>query len=186
MSVVITAEPAAFNTASHGTPDTCWDALLRDEAPLALGCDAIVVVSPHPDDEVLGAGGLIRVAAMAGHEVTILSVTDGEAAYPDWRGLGKIRRRELSNALNALAPSKVTSEPLNIPDGRVDQHRSALRDAHRAAPVAQTRCWWGRMSATAIQTTTPRARCASKLPRHAAQPCGATRSGAGTTEAQSS
>ena len=129
MSVVITAEPAAFNTASHGTPDTCWDALLRDEAPLALGCDAIVVVSPHPDDEVLGAGGLIRVAAMAGHEVTILSVTDGEAAYPDWRGLGKIRRRELSNALNALAPSKVTSEPLNIPDGRVDQHRSALRDA---------------------------------------------------------
>jgi hypothetical protein len=39
-------------------------------------------VTPHPDDEILGAGGLIRACAMAGRKVTVLSVTDGEAADP--------------------------------------------------------------------------------------------------------
>jgi hypothetical protein len=71
---------------------------------LALPCSGIVVVSPHPDDEVLGAGGLICSAARAGQNLIVLSVTDGEAAYPDWKGLDRIRQREVSDALNVLGP----------------------------------------------------------------------------------
>jgi LmbE family N-acetylglucosaminyl deacetylase len=85
-----------------------------------------MVVSPHPDDEILGAGGLIRAAARAGCEMSILSVTDGEAAYPDWPGLEDVRCQELRDALSAVTPLTVTVERLKIPDGRVNEHRARL------------------------------------------------------------
>jgi LmbE family N-acetylglucosaminyl deacetylase len=120
---------AAFNPAQHGTPETSWEAALRDAPLLSLSGSAIVIVSPHPDDEILGAGGLIRSAACAGHEVAVLSVTDGEAAYPDWEGLDKIRRRELRDALSILVPQTVSTRHLSIPDGKVDENRAVLFDA---------------------------------------------------------
>ncbi|RMF82156.1 MAG: PIG-L family deacetylase [Planctomycetota bacterium] len=44
----------------------------------------ILVVAPHPDDEVLGCGGTIRRYASAGHEVHIAIVTRGWAPlFPD-------------------------------------------------------------------------------------------------------
>lgn len=44
----------------------------------------MLVVAPHPDDEVLGCGGTIRRYAAAGHEVHIAIVTRGWAPlYPD-------------------------------------------------------------------------------------------------------
>jgi LmbE family N-acetylglucosaminyl deacetylase len=120
---------ASFNPVHHGTPETSWEAALRNAPLLSLPCSAIVVVSPHPDDEILGAGGLIRSAVRAGHEVTVLSVTDGEAAYPDWEGLDRIRRREVRDALSVLVPQTVATRHLSIPDGKVDENRAALSDA---------------------------------------------------------
>jgi LmbE family N-acetylglucosaminyl deacetylase len=120
---------ASFDPANLGTPEAQW-APLFDLAPsLSLPSSAILVVSPHPDDEVLGAGGLIHCAAHAGCQVTVLSVTDGEAAYTDWQNLAKIRRRESSDALNLLAARRVSHCPLSIPDGQVDRHRAMLFDA---------------------------------------------------------
>jgi LmbE family N-acetylglucosaminyl deacetylase len=119
----------SFNPAQHGTPETSWETALRDAPLLSLPPSAIVVVSPHPDDEVLGAGGLIGSAARAGHEVTVLSVTDGEAAYPDWEGLDRIRRREVRDALSILVPRTVSTRHLSIPDGKVDDNRATLSDA---------------------------------------------------------
>jgi LmbE family N-acetylglucosaminyl deacetylase len=120
---------ASFNPAQHGTPEASWEAALRDAPLLSLPSSAILVVSPHPDDEVLGAGGLIRCAAHAGHEVAVLSVTDGEAAYPDWKELNRIRRREVRDALSVLVPQTVTTRHLGIPDGKVDANRALLSDA---------------------------------------------------------
>jgi LmbE family N-acetylglucosaminyl deacetylase len=57
-----------------------------------------------------------------------LSVTDGEAAYPDWRDLGKVRRRELSDALRMLAP-QIATQHLCIPDGQVRARRADLFNA---------------------------------------------------------
>ena len=88
----------------------------------------LLVVSPHPADEVLGAGGLIHSWAEAGHAVTVLSVTDGEAAYPGWRGLGDIRRQELTAALRQLATKHVSLMRLAIPDGRVQEYQNKLRN----------------------------------------------------------
>jgi LmbE family N-acetylglucosaminyl deacetylase len=129
MSIGARIASPGFSPSHHGTSEFRWDEALQHAPLLSLPSPAILVVSPHPDDEVLGAGGLIRSAAEAGHEVTVLSVTDGEAAYPDWKGLDRIRRREASDALHVLAPHKVSTQYLNIPDGHVDEHQTRLFDA---------------------------------------------------------
>ena len=58
-----------------------WLQALPLQWPEALFADAqrLVVVSPHPDDEVLACGGLMALAAQAGVAITVISVTDGEA-----------------------------------------------------------------------------------------------------------
>src|ERR1700719_3455965 len=58
--------------------------------------------------EVLAAGGLIHSWAVGGRAVTIVSVTDGEAAFPRWRGLDLVRRDELKGALRKLCPTHVS------------------------------------------------------------------------------
>ncbi|MCC8539480.1 PIG-L deacetylase family protein [Xanthomonas axonopodis pv. poinsettiicola] len=98
-------------------PITSIDQLLGDAT-------RVVVVSPHPDDEVLGCGGLLAMAAASGRQALIVSVTDGEAAYPQedaWppARLAAARRDELRNALACLGidPSNVLR--LDAGDGQV-------------------------------------------------------------------
>ncbi len=86
----------------------------------------LLVVSPHPDDEVLGAGGLIHTWCARGFPVTLVSVTDGEGAYPEWRGLAHVRRRELEDALRLLCDAPVTTVRLGLPDGRARDHAGTL------------------------------------------------------------
>jgi LmbE family N-acetylglucosaminyl deacetylase len=90
---------------------------------------ALLVVAPHPDDEILAAGGLIRTWAVRGSEVTVLSVSDGEAAEPARHGLGTIRREELTDALRKLCPTHVSVTRLGLPDGRIAHHVNRLRNA---------------------------------------------------------
>jgi LmbE family N-acetylglucosaminyl deacetylase len=121
----------AFDPALPGTDDIDWLAALGGEALWSPKPGPLLIVSPHPDDEVLGAGGLIRMWSERGHRVVVLSVTDGEAAYPDWQGLDVIRRRELDQALATLSSRPVRAVRLGIPDGRVQMRMSELLDALR-------------------------------------------------------
>lgn len=41
-----------------------------------------MVLSPHPDDETLGTGGLIAAACAAGERVEVIVVTDGSGSHP--------------------------------------------------------------------------------------------------------
>jgi LmbE family N-acetylglucosaminyl deacetylase len=97
-----------------------------------------LVVSPHPDDETLGAGGLIGTWHRRGHRVTILSLTDGEAAHVDWPGLRRVRRSELDAALACLCGTPVTVIRLQIPDGRVGSYRGRVTAAIRALSTRHT------------------------------------------------
>ncbi len=83
----------------------------------------------HPGDEVLGAGGLIHDWAVRGQPVTVVSVTDGEAADPGRRNLGSLRRVELGAALRKLSALHIAVLRLAIPDGRVCQFQNRLRNA---------------------------------------------------------
>src|ERR1700733_13799140 len=42
-----------------------------------------VIVAPHPDDEILGTGGLLAQLSDLGRKVLIIAVTDGTASHPD-------------------------------------------------------------------------------------------------------
>lgn len=131
-------EPVAARIEGRGTPESAWetcawlDALPEATADtVLLDARRLVVVAPHPDDEVLGCGGLIQAAAARGCAVQVISVTDGEACYPDhphWSmdWLRDVRRRELADAMQVLGldASHVTS--LGLPDGAVAEHETAL------------------------------------------------------------
>lgn len=88
----------------------------------------ILVVAPHPDDETLGAGGLIAYARSQGVEVKIAAVTDGEKAYPDTPGLAELRRGEQANAVNRLGVSSDRISRFGLPDGDVTSHEGDLTE----------------------------------------------------------
>jgi LmbE family N-acetylglucosaminyl deacetylase len=111
-----------------GTPEEEWLGELSTWPVWRPAEGPLVVVAPHPDDEVLAAGGLIHSWAAAGHPVTIVSVTDGEAAFPDWQGLALVRREELKDALRKLCPTHVSVVRIGLPDGKVAQHVTRLRN----------------------------------------------------------
>jgi LmbE family N-acetylglucosaminyl deacetylase/SAM-dependent methyltransferase len=117
-----------FDGRLPGTPVADWDASgIRDAPPLDLaGVTSLVVVGAHPDDETLGAGGLMAAAAKAGLPVRTVVVTDGGA---DGDPATPARRSsELRAALDRLAPGIAVDE-LGFPDGQVLENRDAVAAA---------------------------------------------------------
>ncbi len=122
----------------HGTPEESWErSPFLDSIPVASldtlieDCRRVVVVSPHPDDETLGCGGLLSLCAARGIPVAIVSLSDGEACYPDnhaWPAarLREARRCELEHALLALGINDAAPIRLEIPDGHVAAHEALL------------------------------------------------------------
>jgi LmbE family N-acetylglucosaminyl deacetylase len=86
------------------------------------GVSRMVVVAAHPDDESLGAGGLIATATRLGLPVDIVCATDGEGSHPDSptrtpQELAAIRAEEGRRAARALGVEQV--HRLGLPDGGV-------------------------------------------------------------------
>jgi LmbE family N-acetylglucosaminyl deacetylase len=88
----------------------------------------LVVVAPHPDDEVLGTGGLLSVAAARQHEVLIIAVTDGEGSHPahDPQVVARVRTNERLRALWELDVRSHCEHRIGLPDGCVSTHAEAL------------------------------------------------------------
>lgn len=85
----------------------------------------VLVISPHPDDETIGAGGYIAVAREAGAEVRIVLVTDGNK-----HGQGNVRHVEFDNATRVLGVSETDLVFLDFPDGSLlREGGSALKSA---------------------------------------------------------
>lgn len=81
----------------------------------------VVVVAPHPDDEFLAAGGLMRALVAEGAEVEIVAVTDGEASHPGRAAELRGRRaRERADACDRLGIPGVRVHRLREPDSAVD------------------------------------------------------------------
>jgi len=105
---------------------------LTDLPPLEkLHARRLVVVTPHPDDEVLGAGGLIQKALAEGILVEVVAVTDGEASHPRSEvatalDLPEVRARETETALRRLGWDTPAITRLRLPDGHVAERRTEL------------------------------------------------------------
>lgn len=132
----VTAEPAIFGA---GTSQSDWAAhggldrlpVCEIEALLPPR-SRLVVVAPHPDDEVLACGGLLAVAAARGHLTLVVSVSDGEASHAgsaQWtvQRLRDRRRLEWAEGLRRLGLNPCDHVRLALPDGAVHAHRHALR-----------------------------------------------------------
>jgi LmbE family N-acetylglucosaminyl deacetylase len=92
-----------------------------------------IVVAPHPDDETLGAGGVIRNLSERGVDLTVVAVTDGEGAYDDGVDIRPVRRREQAEALKVLGIGEDHIIRLGIPDRYVADHEDSL--VHSLTPL---------------------------------------------------
>lgn len=98
---------------------------------------AFVVLAAHPDDESLGAGGLLARLHGVGADTRVLLCTAGEASHPGSptttpEQLSAVRLREFGDALARVVPA-APWQYLSLPDGRLAGHRDALRTAVRQA-----------------------------------------------------
>jgi len=85
-----------------------------------------IVLAPHPDDETLGAGRLIASQRSRGVPVTVMAVTDGEAAYAEAEGLGALRHAEQEAALAELGVERRDILRLHLRDGAVAASEDVL------------------------------------------------------------
>ena len=119
-----------FHHDRSGTSAASWTAALATRpVPELVLPDApgrLVVVGAHPDDETLGAGGLMHTAALAGWRVDVVSATAGEGSHPESpthppARLAQRRRTELETAIGLLAPAAEVS-CLDLADGSLSAH----------------------------------------------------------------
>ena len=132
---MVTLAPV-FHHGEVGTPAadwTAWEAAHPAPELTLAEFGRLLVVVAHPDDETLGAGGLLRLAAATGLSVEVLVASNGEASHPDsptttGQELARIRRREVTGAIALLAPDARVSL-LDLPDGRLIDALEPLIDA---------------------------------------------------------
>jgi LmbE family N-acetylglucosaminyl deacetylase len=125
-----------------GHTETDWAASpkLARVPPLELhSFDEVLVVAPHPDDEILGAAGLLQLVVTLA-PVEVYAVTDGEGSHPTFpaEDLRRLRNRESSMALERLGLAGISRTRLRYPDGLVSQHEDKLEAvlADRLGPAS--------------------------------------------------
>lgn len=90
----------------------------------------ILIVAPHPDDDILGCGGLIQVAKRSGKKIYVLFMTNGDASDQSvieylhervtpkaYRQLGRLRHGEAVRAAQHLGVPASHLFFLGLPDG---------------------------------------------------------------------
>ena len=110
----------------------------------------LLVISPHPDDEILGAGGLIRRVITRGGSVHVVWMTSGDA-FPegvetaegisrnarltprDFQTYGDLREHEAISALGSLGVPSASLTFLGFPDEGLCDLASTYLSAKAAA-----------------------------------------------------
>lgn len=80
--------------------------------------DRLLVFAPHPDDEVLGCGGTLALAAASGAAIRVVVVSDGRLGLP-FGSDAAVRERECLDGLKALGVAECDVEFWRFPDGAV-------------------------------------------------------------------
>ena len=121
-----------------GSSEAHWSAALAEVPLLALDAFVpsharLVVVAPHPDDEVLACGGLLASHTGRSGSAAVIAVTDGEASHrgsKTWFGLDLAaeRRAESGRGLSALCVPSDSITRLTMPDGAVGGYAGPLRE----------------------------------------------------------
>jgi LmbE family N-acetylglucosaminyl deacetylase len=70
-----------------------------------LNADRVLVIAPHPDDEIIGCGGSMLWHSRLKHEITCCYLTDGSKGYSEntgSEGLTEVRRKEAEAVIGNL------------------------------------------------------------------------------------
>lgn len=97
-----------------------------------------LAIAPHPDDEVLGCGGLLAQLAASGAAVRVLFLSDGGGGVetvPD-RAVYRARRKEES-ARAAEILGLAGCDGLDLPDGSLSGHLEEIAAGLRRAILSQ-------------------------------------------------
>lgn len=144
---MIGAASVEFTHLDTGTSEAAWRDAGIEHLPSisledALGPDTLLLVgAAHPDDECLGAAGLIRTALAAGAAVRILLCTWGEASHPaspsvQPPALAERRRAEFHEALRRLdTPPSPVFENTGGHSGSLDSIELGLGDGQLAGAI---------------------------------------------------
>ncbi|MDO5769117.1 MAG: PIG-L family deacetylase, partial [Psychrobacter sp.] len=85
----------------------------------------VCIFAPHPDDEILGCGGLLQHLAASGNPIVLIHVTNGTQSHPESQiyppeKLDTIRPQESRAALEVLGIAhQVTVATFELTDGNV-------------------------------------------------------------------
>jgi len=110
------------------TTETEWLRILDCLPSIDLDEKPTCVIVPHPDDETLGAGGLIWTLLSKGNPLQVIAVTDGESAYEGVTDLGPIRVQEQNNALERLGLPENNIVRLRLGDSQLLALEKQLRE----------------------------------------------------------
>ncbi len=130
---------AAFHHLDTGTDEQSWSADPRwadvpsFQVEPGRGMRRLVLLAAHPDDETLGAGGLLRRCHDIGLDIVVIVASDGEASHPSSSthtpaALAGLRRAEVVHAVNLLAPG-ARIRHLGLPDGELAGAVATIRSA---------------------------------------------------------
>lgn len=137
MGAVMPTSPASAPQASRHIAEprlspAFWQAWLTAQSipplsppPWLPASRRLVVLAPHPDDEVLACGALLHGHVARGGNALIVAVTDGEASHAGdarWtpERLAECRRAESSQGLRALGAAHVPVQRWGLQDGALD------------------------------------------------------------------
>lgn len=131
-----------------GTPEAEWRCWLSGVRWPDLVPDpawrTVLVCAAHPDDDVLGVGGLMGTLAARGVRLHLLAATDGEASHPGStvvtpEQLGALRVEETRAALAVLGVHPAETVRLRLPDsglaGVEAELNAAVTEAARDADL---------------------------------------------------
>lgn len=132
-----------FSHTDQGTEEKDWAAsglAALPELPWApqeLCGMRFVVLAAHPDDESLGAGGLLALLHSVGADVEVLLCTAGEGSHPDSatttpEKLKAVRMEEFAAAMEVLGLAG-RWHFLGLPDAGLDERIPEIRAQLRAA-----------------------------------------------------
>jgi LmbE family N-acetylglucosaminyl deacetylase len=132
--------PSPPSLDGEGTSESTWLSWrglseVRRWDPVPSTSGRVIVIAPHPDDEILGAGGTVARMVASGAEHVAVAVTDGEASHPE-QSLELRRTRPLESvaAATKLGISPAMTYRLGQPDGHVEARSLARALADLIGP----------------------------------------------------
>lgn len=139
-------DPATRFIRAPGVASGFWASWLLEEGiarvpagELVARWQRLVVVAPHPDDEILACGALLHTHVAQGGACLVVAVTDGEASHAgtsghDAQALARQRQQESAEGLQRLGVASHAVHRLGLPDGGL-QHCAEELQAQLAAVI---------------------------------------------------